>query len=242
MAAWHGGAGLLLLVFQLMLPIATAAQSTGAPDEVADPGTSYFHRAAQHFLADDLEAARATVEDGLDAAPDHPKLQALREQIDALPPEPSASDQGTAGGGTDGDETDAGESESDAPSDGGAPAPNSSGEADQETSPPGETQDENDPSESEAGAADPDAPAFDTPPPGADPSPTETSPEAHDAPSEAAPEPTSSASPSASPPEERPTLTRAQAEQLLQLMEAQDQPLMHAMRSFEDATPSTRDW
>jgi hypothetical protein len=61
--------GILLLAVGL-LP--ARAQST------AD---AYFHEAAQQYVADDVAAARRTVERGLEVAPSDPRLLALRKKL-----------------------------------------------------------------------------------------------------------------------------------------------------------------
>jgi len=47
----------------------------------AAAGERYFHRAAQQYIAENLSDARRLVAEGLRAAPDHPKLLALREKL-----------------------------------------------------------------------------------------------------------------------------------------------------------------
>ncbi|MES3630680.1 MAG: hypothetical protein PPP56_11005, partial [Longimonas sp.] len=86
-------------------------------------GEAYFHRAAQHYLAEDLDAARETVAEGLQIAPDHPKLHALNEQLNAHPPDADSEadpdgapdERGDGEGDEAGDST--GERDADEPSD-----------------------------------------------------------------------------------------------------------------------------
>jgi hypothetical protein len=47
----------------------------------APAGERYFHRAAQQYIAENLSDAQRLVAEGLRAAPDHPKLLALREKL-----------------------------------------------------------------------------------------------------------------------------------------------------------------
>ncbi|MFO8233649.1 MAG: hypothetical protein R6U20_13450 [Longimonas sp.] len=243
------GIGLMVSLVGIALGPASYAQSAnGSSGDDADAGTTYFHRAAQHYLANDMAEARATVEAGLEVNPDHAKLQALREQIESLPPDPNEAEGGTEGNSSNEGDGESGEapgnedpeSESDAPDDPSADAPN---EADTPPDDPPSDTDSGDADAGDAGAgsAEPSTPA----PNPSDSSDASTSnempPHADGTPMDAQDLPESSASPSESPLPES-SLTREQAEQLLQLVAAQDQPLMHAMQTFETARTSGRDW
>jgi hypothetical protein len=64
--------GLMMVLLLGMGAPAAPAQST------AD---AYFHEAAQQYVADDVQAARQTVERGLEVAPSDPRLLALRKKL-----------------------------------------------------------------------------------------------------------------------------------------------------------------
>jgi len=222
-------------------PVAAQIQSGQASDE----GTAYFHRAAQHYLAGDEEAARAATEAGLDVAPNHAKLQALRERLEALPPEPSTSDQGAEGEGTDEGESDA---SSESPPGDTDPSDSENDASEEDASPP---QSEEAPADSdrdtpEANGTGAEEPEADAPEPHLS-QPPETS-ASQDPGAGEGEQPTGAESlPSLSEPPSvstqiEPRLTREQAEQLLRLVEAQDQPLMRAMRSFGAEQTSGPDW
>lgn len=66
---WIGCVAIVLLAG---IPYGASAQST------AD---AYFHNAAQQYVADDVEAAQRTVEQGLAVAPSDPRLLALRKKL-----------------------------------------------------------------------------------------------------------------------------------------------------------------
>jgi hypothetical protein len=66
---WIGCVAVVLLAG---IPYGASAQST------AD---AYFHKAAQQYVADDVEAAQRTVEQGLAVAPSDPRLLALRKKL-----------------------------------------------------------------------------------------------------------------------------------------------------------------
>ncbi len=66
---WIGCAAALLL----------AAGTHVAPAQ--STADAYFHEAAQQYVADDVQAARRTVEQGLSVAPSDPRLLALREKL-----------------------------------------------------------------------------------------------------------------------------------------------------------------
>lgn len=90
-----------VLTWMLLLPCGSAPTgSRGVAHAQARPGSAeaerVFHDAAQHFLADDVDAARQTVERGLADAPDHPKLLALRDVLDR--PGPKAQPDSGRGG------------------------------------------------------------------------------------------------------------------------------------------------
>ncbi len=222
-------------------PVAAQIQSGQASDE----GTAYFHRAAQHYLAGDEEAARAATEAGLDVAPNHAKLQALRERLEALPPEPSTSDQGAEGEGTDEGESDA---SSESPPGDTDPSDSENDASEEDASPP---QSEEAPADSdrdtpEANGTGAEEPEADAPEPNLS-QPPETSASEDPGAGEGEPPTETESLPSSSEPPSvstqiEPRLTREQAEQLLRLVEAQDQPLMRAMRSFGAEQTSGPDW
>lgn len=247
----------LLALWVVLLTLAgmgAPAAAQGQSAEASDEGTAYFHRAAQHYLAGDEEAARDATEAGLDVAPTHPKLQALREQLETLPPDPSADDQGAEGEGTDEGESDASPSsppgnsdasnlESDTSEEDASPQqPDNAGG---EQAPPGDASADTSgtPEASGTGAEEPesDAPEPDLPQPSEPPAPEDPNGGEGEQPTEAEMSPSSSAPPSASS-QLGPRLTREQAEQLLQLVEAHDQPLMRAMRSFGAEQAAGPDW
>ena len=237
-----------LLIAASLTPFAQAQSES-------DAGAAHFHRAAQHYLAGDINAAREAVDKGLAVAPEHPKLNALRAQIDALPPTPRPSDDGAQGaGGQTGEDADQDASSGDEGTDGsnpGAPDPGT----DSSDSPDSEAQSGG----TESGAAEPGAepgtsesgaesrrepvPGTASEPPGGTgaPSPSATAPEADMSLPEVQ-NPSASPAPRPASSQQIPTLTRVQAEQLLQLVAAQEQPLMQAMKSFGRASQTGPDW
>lgn len=55
----------------------------GTTPAVAQSSTdTYFHEAAQHYINDDVSAARDVVEQGLEAAPSDPRLLALQKKLE----------------------------------------------------------------------------------------------------------------------------------------------------------------
>jgi len=241
-----------LLALSLLGSLPAAAQSDRSPDA----GTAYFHRAAQHYLADDTEAALHAVEEGLRVAPDHPTLQALQAEIERQPPQPDPSETGQSGAGAgaeDGERADANQGGPQSPdgrpndtSDGGTNGGTDGGQ------PPGESpspnSDEGDssrsdhaPSDGDTGQAGTPSTASQPPDSNGDPSSRATAPEAAREPTEVRNPPSASSPRSASPQPVTP-LTQAEAEALLQLVEAQGQPLMRAMRSFGSPSETNRDW
>lgn len=255
-ACWYvlWGLMLILAVASLGRPVQAQSPSQTQSGSEANPGTAYFHRAAQHYLAGDVESARTVVEDGLQVAPDHPKLNALRTQIEALPPPPRPSDEGAQGAGEGADDGEDGT---------GGSSPDSSGDeapgdepSESEAPPDADSADSGDAeaegrTESPSAASPPSeqAPGNDgtpgtasTPPGhGGDPSPNANPPEAADEPPEVQNAPASSSARSASNQPPR-TLTYAEAEQLLQLVAQQEQPLMRAMQSFGRPSAAGPDW
>lgn len=63
------GVGVLLLIL-------------GGPTFAQSPADVHFHEAAQHYIADDLSAARQAVKRGLEAAPSDPRLQSLQKKLE----------------------------------------------------------------------------------------------------------------------------------------------------------------
>lgn len=237
-----------LLALSLLGSSPAAAQSDRSPDA----GTAYFHRAAQHYLADDAEAALQAVEEGLRIAPDHPKLQALQAEIERQPPQPDPSETGQSGGGAgseDGERADANQGGSQTPGDRQDDASDGeTGDAPQTGESPASNPEEGDasrsdnaPSDGDAGQAGTPSTASQQPGSNGDPSSRATPPEAAREPTEVR-NPPSASSPSVASPQPVTPLTQAQAEALLQLVEAQGQPLMRAMRSFGAPPETGRDW
>jgi hypothetical protein len=69
--------GFLHIAVLLLLCGATPALAqTDAP-----AAERYFHRAAQQYIGENLQAAKRLVAEGLDAHPNHPKLLALRKKL-----------------------------------------------------------------------------------------------------------------------------------------------------------------
>lgn len=67
---WTGAvAGLLLVLI-------------GPPVQAQSPAESFFHEAAQQYVAGDVAAARRTVEQGLAVAPSDPRLLALQNKLE----------------------------------------------------------------------------------------------------------------------------------------------------------------
>ena len=69
-ADWIGGMMALLVLGGA--PAATAQSTADA----------YFHEAARQYVADEVQAARRTVERGLEVAPSDPRLLALRKKLE----------------------------------------------------------------------------------------------------------------------------------------------------------------
>ena len=73
-----------ILLIAAFLGMGGAVTGNG-PVTYAQPapnGEDYFHRAAQRYVANDIDAARTAVEEGLQAAPNHPKLLALQAKLE----------------------------------------------------------------------------------------------------------------------------------------------------------------
>ncbi|MFB6230454.1 MAG: hypothetical protein ABEL04_04785 [Salinibacter sp.] len=68
-ARWTGAIGVILLVLG------------GAPGQAQSSADAFFHEAAQQYVDGDVEAARRTVAQGLEAAPSDPRLRALRKAL-----------------------------------------------------------------------------------------------------------------------------------------------------------------
>lgn len=73
----------LLLVLLCGAPLGAAAQTA----------ETYFHEGAQAFVQGEREAAEQAVENGLQIAPNDPRLLALREQLQAPPPQRGSAGQ-----------------------------------------------------------------------------------------------------------------------------------------------------
>ena len=94
----------------------------GATSALAQTPEDYFHEAAQLYLDEAYDQALQTVNEGLQVDPDHPKLNALREQLDDLEQQPNGGAPDPDGAPEDEDadeETDAeeGDDEEEAPAD-----------------------------------------------------------------------------------------------------------------------------
>jgi len=77
-----GLAGIVLALGALALGSSAArAQSVPSAPAGNEAGERYFHRAAQQYLAENIAEARRLVDEGLRAAPGHPKLTALRRKL-----------------------------------------------------------------------------------------------------------------------------------------------------------------
>jgi len=68
-AAWTVGVMVLLLL------------GGSTPARAQSRAEAYFHEAAQQYVADEVQAARRTVEQGLEVAPSDPRLLALRKKL-----------------------------------------------------------------------------------------------------------------------------------------------------------------
>jgi hypothetical protein len=227
-------AGLTLLLWGGLVP-------PGAAQPAPSTGEGYFHEAAQHYLGEDLAAARRLVDEGLRVAPENAKLLALREKLQQRGPSPADSDSTSEG--------EAGQSETPSPESdaGSAPPQNEPGES-------GESEDSG-----EAGSQ------------GASSSPAEGSPpegppdgDGRRSPSQAASPPSRSPQESQTPPEDAstaqregrggrpggttgaspsPSLSRAQAERILQALANQElQLLREVQRRPSQARSVTKDW
>lgn len=216
---------------------ASFALPSSATDD--DPGEAYFHRAAQHYLAEEIDAAREVVREGLEADPNHPKLNALRERLDDLPPQGDAEN---------GDEADT-ESEAapEAPPDDDADA---DPQADEEGAPDASETDNGTPDDANGeaeGAPEEAAPETEHPD---DTQPDDAQPDADppevDDNSDSTVEPGDlhtehgprSDGPSDSELLDMPTLTPEQVNRLLRITQAYDRPLMHAFDQFGTPPPS----
>lgn len=256
---WFWGIPSLLLLGALLGCPPASAQS--APPDSAQ---AYFHRAAQHYLADDADTALQVIAEGLRMAPNNAKLQALRTEIERQPPQSDPAETGVEGAGSgEGEGTGAGDpggtsagsdapqdAESDAEAEPGA-APNPSGQGAPSPQQGEPAQDD----ASEAGTAPQEAPSAGREPgqagaggtaskpegPHGDPTPRATAPEQGPSP------PDVQNAPAEPPPgsgslQSVPTLTPEQVEQLLQLVDAQREPRMPAIRVFGRAAAAGPDW
>jgi hypothetical protein len=94
----------LFAVFALVWivsPQATQAQSIEAQTEAErEAGEPYFHEAAQFYVAKQKRQALRVIQDGLEEAPNHPKLLALKNKLENQPgvrPEQNAGESETEG-------------------------------------------------------------------------------------------------------------------------------------------------
>ena len=131
----------LFAVFALawgVLPQTTQAQSVEAQTAAErQAGEPYFHEAAQFYVAKQKRQALRVIEDGLDVAPNHPKLLALKNRLENQPS--ARSDQNPGESETQGPEQqenaepqdgDSGqEGETEAPQQGNQPSPGRAGES-----------------------------------------------------------------------------------------------------------------
>jgi hypothetical protein len=195
-------------------------------------GEPYFHEAAQYYLAEKRSQALQAIEDGLQAAPGHPKLLALRRKIeDASSAQQEPNDQGPES------DQQQGDSEQDSQS-------GTSGESSDDPS----RQDGADPQTGEQGPpqGDPGRPGDQGEPqqPGDDGDPRSGSPDPRETPPRDVP-------PRDVPPgatgrggeDGRGTLSRAQAERILEALEGQEKQLLREVQK-RDARPRRveKDW
>ncbi|HHP7238529.1 hypothetical protein [Longibacter sp.] len=84
----------------LLLPGASA-QSIGAQGESGrQAGDPFFHEAAQYYVAEQKQPALQAIQEGLEVAPNHPKLLALRNKIrEQMGARPQPGDEGRDGAG-----------------------------------------------------------------------------------------------------------------------------------------------
>ena len=66
----------------VLLGIALVCPARAQSDAAAPDASSYFHEAAQQYLASDLQRALTTVDEGLRLDPGNPRLRALRDKIE----------------------------------------------------------------------------------------------------------------------------------------------------------------
>lgn len=185
----------------LVLAAPTVAQD-------APTGEVYFHEAAQHYLDEQTESALQTVNAGLRVAPDHPKLQALREKL-----KEQNEQQRSGGGSGTGSAPDQQQS--------GSQAPNGDNPDDANRQTPDGTAD-TDP-RSEQGERERDA-----------------SEAASDANQDGAPQ---NAEPSEAPQRPTDTLTRTQAERILQALANQEEQLLRQLQKHGSSEQRVeKDW
>ena len=200
---WCIGVGLLLAAGSGM---ETRGQSSAA---------SYFHEAAQQYVAGNRAAAQRAVEQGLQVAPSDPRLNALREKLEqGQQPTEQQDSSATASGNRSQQDSDSSSSEA---SEDGDESSSSSGEQGSEQS---SDQNQSDAGSSQSQASAQQSGSF---------TPTDSS-------SQAEPRPRGGGAP-------RDTLSREQAERLLRALEGQERQLLRELRTRSSSPRSVeKDW
>lgn len=213
-------------------PQATQAQSIEAQTEAErEAGEPYFHEAAQFYVAKQKRQALRVIRDGLEAAPNHPKLLALKNKLENQPgARPNQNEEGeseTEGQQQDDAEPQEGESgqenENESPQQQGEqPSPGSAGESGQQGPP--RPPEQSDKSGEQEGDGQQQQPGEDG----------EESPDGQSGGNE------SSGTPSG---ESTERLSREQAERILQALEGQEKQLLREVQKRE-ARPRRveKDW
>jgi len=85
----------------LLVAPGASAQSVGAQGESGrQAGDPFFHEAAQYYVAEQKQPALQAIQEGLEVAPNHPKLLALRNKIrKQMGARPQPGDEGRDGAG-----------------------------------------------------------------------------------------------------------------------------------------------
>lgn len=69
------------MIVRLLTGVGALLLFLGGAAFAQSPADVHFHEAAQHYIADDLSAARQAVKRGLEAAPSDPRLQSLQKKL-----------------------------------------------------------------------------------------------------------------------------------------------------------------
>ncbi len=214
----------------IAFPQTTQAQSIEAQAK-REAGEPYFHEAAQFYVAKQKRQALRVISDGLEAAPNHPKLLALKNKLENQPgarPDQKPGESDTQGPkqqeNAEPQEGNRGqEGENEAPQQGNEqPSPGSAGESGQQGPP--RPPEQNDNSGEQEGDGQPQRPGEDG----------EVSPDGQSGGNE------SSGTPSG---ESTERLSREQAERILQALEGQEKQLLREVQKRE-ARPRRveKDW